>query len=250
METEERVRALGTPALIDIFDNMFLEDFCQEYECSWSEESTAWINWADIQACQDPELLFWQVRSPGDLPEAIAAIRQEQANGNVEGVLFGGIDIGRHHDLTELILLGQTTSGQLVTRLNLTLANVPFDDQQGMLRTIIDELRPRMVFVDDTGIGAMLAENLAKTKRAEGRTFTQSAKEEWAIESRMRFERRSLAIPADRDLAYQIHSIKRRVVGNAMSFDAERNEKGHADKYWALALAIAASARKRGMLFG
>jgi phage FluMu gp28-like protein len=36
----------------------------------------------------------------------------------------------------------------------------------------------------------------------------------------------------------QIHSIKKRVLpsGN-VTFDAERNEQGHADRFWAMALA-------------
>ena len=48
-----------------------------------------------------------------------------------------------------------------------------------------------------------------------------------------------LVLPLDRDLAYQIHSIRRlkTASGTKNKYDTEGNEKHHADKFWALALA-------------
>ena len=50
--------------------------------------------------------------------------------------------------------------------------------------------------------------------------------------------RREVALPKDRKLVSQIHSIKRHVLPSGkVSFDAERSTKnGHADKFWAMAL--------------
>ena len=49
-------------------------------------------------------------------------------------------------------------------------------------------------------------------------------------------------IPVDRDLAYQIHSIKKLVTASKnLVFDTDTNEKHHADKFWAWALALAAA---------
>ena len=46
----------------------------------------------------------------------------------------------------------------------------------------------------------------------------------------------------DRNLAYQLHSIKKPVTeAKNNRFDTERNEKHHADKFWAWALAVWAS---------
>jgi hypothetical protein len=51
-------------------------------------------------------------------------------------------------------------------------------------------------------------------------------------------QRRDVTMPRDRDLVAQIHAIKRRVLPSGkVSFDAERNARGHADKFWAVALA-------------
>ena len=41
-----------------------------------------------------------------------------------------------------------------------------------------------------------------------------------------------------RELISQIHSIKRRVLPSGkVAFDAERTSRGHADRFWAVALA-------------
>lgn len=47
-----------------------------------------------------------------------------------------------------------------------------------------------------------------------------------------------MTLPRDCELIGQIHAIKRRVLPSGkVSFDAERNARGHADKFWAVALA-------------
>ena len=45
-------------------------------------------------------------------------------------------------------------------------------------------------------------------------------------------------LPADRDLVAQTHSIKRRVLPyGRVSFEAEKVRSGHADRFWAVAMA-------------
>jgi phage FluMu gp28-like protein len=41
--TAQRVEQFGSPRLRQIFDNLPLEDFQQEYECAWVDEAVAWI---------------------------------------------------------------------------------------------------------------------------------------------------------------------------------------------------------------
>ena len=51
-------------------------------------------------------------------------------------------------------------------------------------------------------------------------------------------QRRDVILPRDREMVGQIHSIKRRVLPSGkVSFDAERTSRGHADRFWAIALA-------------
>lgn len=247
MSTEERVRALGTPAIVEIFENMFLEDFQQEYECAWVDESVAWITWDIIkrnQAAHDGE--WFHAKSVDNalqmIPQVLAAIRQ----GKVERVLIGGIDVGRKKNLTELVLLGKSTAGRLPVRFCVSLDRVEYDDQQRCFREIIAQLPISQILVDENGIGAQLAENLARTGKATPATFTNPSKELWAVDTRIQMERGNVPLPADRDLAYQIHSIKKSVTAAKHNvFDTERNEKHHADKFWALALGVAAAGQKK-----
>lgn len=71
-----------------------------------------------------------------------------------------------------------------------------------------------------------------------GENFTNDTKERWATDFKILLQRRDVTTPRDRDLVAQIHAIKRRVLPSGkVSFDAERNARGHADKFWAVALA-------------
>lgn len=243
MPTEERVYEFGTPVLIEIYQNMFTEDFQQEYECAWVDEAAAWIAWDTIKANQDPNLLWWRAKTVSQayaqLPEVLRAIDQSK----LEVALAGGLDIGRKRDLTVLIVVGRTTTGALPVRWLVELATTPYDDQQGIFTEIITKLPFTRVLVDQTGLGSQLAENLrgATGGIARGVDFTNPAKELWAVEARIKAERIQAPLPVYRELAYQIHSVKRLLTKTKhASFDTDRNEDHHADMFWAWALALTA----------
>lgn len=243
LATEDRVKAFGKPALIEIFENMFLEDFQQEYECAWLDELSSWISWDIIKQNQSADLEYWHARSVDDallmIDDIKAAIRTER----IEPALVGGIDVGRKKDLTEFIAVGKTTTGQLPIRLMVSLDRVAYDDQERCFVEIIDRLPFVKVLVDQNGIGGQLAENLERlTGIAEGVNFTNPSKEAWAVKARVQAERGNTPLPLDRDLAYQIHSIRRKASATMKNvFDTEGNEKHHADQFWSWALAISAA---------
>ena len=240
MPTHERVYSFGAPALTEIFENMFLEDFQQEYECAWVDELNAWITWEVIQRNQQPDLQVWQANNVdqalamlGDIERAIGAREIEQS-------LVAGIDVGRKKDKTEFVGVGKNPSKQLPVRIMISLDKTPYDAQESLFVEVIRRLPLVQVLVDQNGIGSQLAENLArKTGKAQGVDFTNQTKELWAVEARLQAERGATPLPMDRDLAYQIHSIKKTTTAAKNNvFDTERNEKHHADKFWAWALAI------------
>ena len=75
--------------------------------------------------------------------------------------------------------------------------------------------------------------------RVVGVDFTNATKTLWATDAKMLIQNRRTPLPVDREIAYQIHSIKRLVTASKnLVFDTERNEKHHADKFWAWALAL------------
>ena len=240
MLTHERVYAFGTRALVEIFENMFLEDFQQEYECAWVDEATAWITWEVIKRNQDNDLLWWHARSVDEALQMIPEIQKAIDEKRIEATFTGGIDVGRKRDLTELMALGSATTGQMPLRFSISLDRVEYDDQERCFEQVVKRLPFTNVLADQNGIGAQLAENLAyKTGKVQGVDFTNQTKELWAVEARLQAERSNTPIPVDREIAYQIHSIKKKVTAAKNNvFDTDRNEKHHADKFWAWSLAV------------
>jgi len=240
MLTEERVYALGTPALVEIFENMFLEDFQQEYECAWVDESVAWITWDVIkrnQAIFDGH--WWHATSVAEAIAAIPEIKQAIRDKRIEEVFCGGLDVGRKHDLTELMILGKGSGDRLPIRFSVSLDRVEYDDQEDCFKQILNELPITQLLIDRNGIGGQLAENLERTGRAKGVDYTNATKELWAVEARIQAQRTNTPLPPDREIAYQIHSIKKATTAAKNNvFDTERNEKHHADKFWAWATGI------------
>ncbi len=58
------------------------------------------------------------------------------------------------------------------------------------------------------------------------------------------FEERTVRIPDNREVRADINSVKRFVTlaGN-VRFDAEHTDRGHADRFWALALVVNAASQ-------
>ena len=90
----------------------------------------------------------------------------------------------------------------------------------------------------------MLAEELAARlgERVEPIVFTAAVKEALAVRVKRLLEERRLKIPYDPAIRAALGAIKRYITpaGN-IRFDAERSEAGHADHFWALALALHAA---------
>ena len=132
--------------------------------------------------------------------------------------------------------------------MQLTLEKVEFDEQRTVVEKVLQVLPVSRFLIDRNGLGMDLAEKVcAKYPQAEGIDFTNSSKELMAIELKLRFQRGEVPIPLERDLMYQIHSIRKRVTDAKNSvYDTENNEKHHADMFWALALCVWAGRNESG----
>lgn len=245
LDTEERVARFASPRLKTIFANTIIEDFQQEYEAVYVDETTAWITWAEIKANQS-ETLDCEISSErGKIEKALQAIENVKGKihrGEIEPVLAVGGDIGRTRNTTDIGAIGKSTTDTFPLRLMITLDNCEFDDQLTVFKKVM-ELPVSKMLIDKNGIGANLSENMEKAfpSRCEGALFTMESKKMWATATKMYFQQQRVPIPVERDLGYQIHSIKRLVTPSKnLVFDTERNEKHHADKFWMLALALAA----------
>lgn len=245
MVTEERVFAFGSERLITLYQNMTLEDFQQEYECAWVDEAVSWIDWDLIKRNQvlagEEKLWYRKVKGVDNALMTVNEIAEYIRDGHIEQALVGGMDIGRTRDTTEIIFLGVSQfTNQLPYRFHVTLEKTEWEKQEAVVNKLLDVLPVTSFLIDRNGHGNELAERVSmRFPQAEGVNFTNETKQLWAVEAKLRAQRAEVPLPLERDLAYQIHSIRRKITGAGNSqYDTEGNEKHHADMFWAWALAI------------
>ena len=223
MDTEERVARFGTQGIIEQLDSLPLEDFQQEFECRFVDESYSFYPFELILPCTSESLTLCDDFT--DVPRT-------------EGRIVAGFDVGRTRDRSELAVL-EDVGGRFTCRLLRSYEQVPFSEQEADLRRLLEVLPVARLSVDRSGIGMNLAENLSRDfPQVVPESFTNESKERWATDFKINLQRRDIELPRDRELVSQIHSIKRRVLPSGkVSFDAERTNRGHADRFWAIALA-------------
>lgn len=247
LTTFERVDRYGTDRIKAIYANMPEEDFRQEYETDFVDETTAWITWDEIKAVQDAGLVCFLSQNNKGIDNAkqtidnlVEAMRQNQ----VEQAFTAGYDVGRTRNTSELFIIGKSTVDTYPLRAAITLDNCEFDDQQEVIDYAFHRLPIITMLIDKNGIGMNLAENAEKAHpgKAQGVTFTNATKQVWAGDAKMLIQQRKTPLPVNRDMAYQIHSIKKLITPSKnVVFDTERNEKHHADKFWGWALGVSAA---------
>ena len=141
-------------------------------------------------------------------------------------------------------LLGDT----LYTRKIIVLKNMSKPDQEKILFPWYP-LIERTCF-DYTGLGIGWGDD-AQRKFGEHKielvTFTPKVKEALAYPVRGRMEDKKLRIPYDPHVRADLRAVtKETTVAGNIRFTAERSEAGHADRFWALALAIHAASTPTG----
>lgn len=167
----------------------------------------------------------------------------------IGGKVYMGIDIGRTHDKTSIAILRQI-NGKLYLDHVESLTNKEFSYQEEYISKLIHTLNPVKVCIDATGIGANLAENLhRKFAQVKEVKFTNDTKNEMFTMTRASMGNGELLIPNDNSLIEDMHKIRRLVSpsGN-LSFNASRDDKGHADDATAVALSVYAT-KKQAMVF-
>ena len=167
--------------------------------------------------------------------------------------LYIGMDVGRSKDLS--VIVTAVKLGDVLSVIDVTeLRNSPFNDQLDVLLGKCGigsgatpsnyQTRVKRVAIDATGIGAMLAEEAARTGggKFEGVPFTVASKGEMYGLMRRKFEERSVRIPVSRDLREDLHAVQRVVsTGGNVTYSAPRNADGPSDRAAALALCCRAA---------
>ena len=223
MPTAERVARFGTPAIIAQFEALGLDEFQQEFECKFVDESYSYYPYDLILPATRDEVVL--VDDITDIPAP-------------KGRLLAGYDVGRTRDLAELAIF-EERERKLTCRLLKSYKQMPFAEQEAELRRVLNTLPIARLSIDATGLGMHLAENLgAEFPQVSAEPFTNASKERWATHFKILLQRKDVALPRDRALVAQIHSIRRRVLPSGkVAYVAERTGGGHADRFWAVALA-------------
>ena len=202
------------------------ESFQQEYMCRPADDDAAFLDYDLIARSEYPQGIDW---------EAIE-----------DGTLFLGIDIGRKKDLTVLWLI-EKLGDVFYTRRIITLQNMTKPDQEKVIWPWIAQVLASggRVAIDNTGLGIGWVDD-AQAKfgkyRVEGVNFTAQSKEAMAYPVRGAMEDRRMRIPYDPKVRADLRSVTKQVTGAGnIRFTAERTPDGHADRFWALALAIHAA---------
>ncbi len=211
-------------------DNCFDEyTWLQEYCCVAVDEACAFLPYDLIVTCE--------------LDDILKSLEDTQND------LFIGVDVGRKKDLTVIWVL-EKLEQILYTRSVIELAKTPFHKQEEVLSAVLSRRNFRRCCPDSTGIGMQLSEN-AQLKfgqyRVEPIMFTNRIKEELAYTLRTNFENRTVFIPKQHEIREDLHSVRRiTTAANNIRFDADHSANGHADRFWALALALHAAGNGSG----
>lgn len=154
-------------------------------------------------------------------------------------VRYGGMDIGRHSDRTSIVILATTPDGRTFIEKRHTFQNMEFRQQFKEAANLIRALNIRKFCVDATGLGMQLAEDLQREFGAivEPITFTNANKVEMFNGLKKAFSDGTCLIPDDPDLKKEFQSIKRVISANSISYQADRDDSGHADNATGAALA-------------
>ena len=201
----------------------------QEYMCVASVELAALLTYLTIERCEHDDC-----PQPGD-----------PLTGYTGQPAFVGVDVGRERHKTAIWVV-EPHGDVLWTRQIRAIEKTPLPEQQRILGEILRSIRLGKCCIDSTGIGLGLAEYTQREfggLRIEGVPFTNPSKHAMAIGTQQRYEDRGIRIPADDPaLRDALHKVRKMVTtGGQITYDAPSDQHGHADEFWACALAIRAA---------
>ncbi|MCS7133580.1 MAG: terminase family protein [Candidatus Caldarchaeum sp.] len=191
----------------------------QEMECEFLEEADAFIPYEKILAC---------------IEDYVPSVAKDDLK------TFVGVDFGRYRDST--VLVGVAEDGGVLRICYVQeLKQAPFSVQLEAVRKTAEVLKPSMIAVDSTGMGAPLAETLAASlPTLTPVTITAAVKTTLVNNLRNMIYGRKIAIPADETtLINQLRMFRQINTGHGFKYEAPAGE--HDDYVMALALACYAA---------
>lgn len=196
----------------------------QEYMCNPIDEASAWLPWDLIVANEHPDAGKLEHYATGDRCET-----------------YLGWDVARTQDKSVMWVVEQVGDVRW-TRHVKVMRRASFAEQLGVFDSLMKLFDCRRACIDKTGLGMPIveeAQNRWGIYRVEGVTFTSEVKQHLATHGKQLFEDKLVRIPVSREIRDSHHAVRKltTVAGNPR-FDADRNEAGHADEFWAHMLAL------------
>lgn len=198
--------------------------WAQEYELQWLDEASSWLDYDLIGACEHPA---------AGLPGLYQG-----------GPCFVGVDIAARNDLF-VIWVMELVGDVLWTREVITRRRAPFFEQDQLLADVMRRYHVVRCRMDQTGMGEKPVEDAKRRhgdSRVEGVLFSAALKLDMATALKESMQDRKTRLPAgDVPLRADLHAIKKQVgVTGTPRLIADGDTDGHADRFWAVALAVSA----------
>lgn len=199
--------------------------WAQEYELKWLDEASSWLDYDLILACEHPAA--------------------GQPDGYQGGLCFVGVDIAARNDLF-VIWVVELVGDVLWTREIIARRRISFAEQDDLLAEVMRRYRVVRVRMDQTGMGEKPVEDAKRrhgSERVEGVLFSPASKLDMATALKESMQDRKTRLPAgDPVLRADLHSIRSQVgVTGTRRLIADGDSDGHADRFWAGALAVSAA---------
>jgi phage FluMu gp28-like protein len=200
-------------------------------------------------ACGDPRL-FGQMfeckfldATDQYLPTELLREAQQGLIWTNSGATYAGLDVGATVDRTELVVVRVRNDGTRFVIYTETAKRTDYAALVRLVHTALFTYHCVRVDIDATGIGYFPAQQLQQhfgLSRVEPVTFTPEVKECLAGLLFQVLQDRKLKIPPDDEQMVKDLCALRRLVTKAgnIRYDAPHTSEGHADKAWALALAL------------
>ena len=143
----------------------------REMEAEWAEDETVWLPQSLITKC---------IASQKTLGFEIELYPWESYH---EGEFFAGLDLGKHHDYSALVVIENVDNKFLLRHLKIWPLETSYAAVIGYVKALQDRWGGfNKIRVDMTGVGDYIVEDMinAEIDNVEGVTFTLSRKQEMA----------------------------------------------------------------------
>lgn len=215
--------------------------WAQEYELKWLDEASAWLPYELLAQSEaddfEPTELGWRLR------ETFGYSLKE---------CYLGWDIARRRDLSILWVVAKEPNKIPAVEISV-MRGWRFDDQIAEFRRLMKKWRVKRACLDQTGMGEVIVEQAQSDfgDAVEGVLFTNTIKQDLATDLKRSYEDGLVTTPVDPQIRDSLHSVKKLATsaGN-FRFDAERTDQGHADYFWAQALAVHGANNGAGPISG